>query len=1183
MNNEPEDMGEYFKQLITQRQKEDDANELMQTANINFSPNAPRISATDIEPEQKSLGIRAIKDIGWGIYESPGSIVNGVSDAIQETLHAGEDLIEWIDGSVAKGKATEDVGENEEYAFEWKQPFQKRTTVTGQAIEDITQFVVGFIGAGKFIKPLKYVAKDSNKRKIAKAIAKGSVADATVFGPQEERLSNLIESVPALRNPVTDFLKADSNDSKAYGRLKAGIEGIFIGGAAEALPMIIRSLRGQAKDQIDNTLKFEKQKKQDLLDDAHLEPDWADDLGPTTGPKSKTKITGFGVRGREDLQRPIKDFTEEEIKTDPMKKMAHSFSRAAMPEINFNKINTEQDVVDLVKELGDSKEGKKILKEYKQDRASIKASKEDIKLWELKKEELGPTRGKFYDLQTHMMVTDAARLNGVDIEVMLKKYKNGQLLTEEEVAKQGVILYSSQRKLGNIIYGMAKNIKNNVNTKQGMVLAHDALNTHLLIRGHWDETGSQMGKSFRMRQYVKNITDGRVLKEFFDNQLSKMAGGEALLLSKMKHLAQLWDQGLDIGAKNVAVAEMMGAKNMDRVLEVFINGILSGPKTHLVNMIGNTVVIGMRLAEVGVARLIARTIGNEDLLKGELLAEAHGMMKGFQDMMRFYFRTAVKGGPNTKTPIGYDLTQTKLDAGQTGAIHTSKMKMDDAYKTTMGPAINLVGAAIRLPGNFLMHEDAFFKVIGYRMGLHKHSYRQALADFETFKKSGKTTTLDDAVWIKNKQADIMKQAEKGNDKYKALKLQAHDQAHLQTFTNMVGPGGQKIQSLLLEKPMLRFIVPFFRTPYNIMNYVFERSPVSVLRPKFQRQLAGKEGKETQMLAMSKISMGYMATMWAFDQVNAGNLTGLSNQQKGELQVKRRMGIQPYSVKIGDKWFAYNRTDPFGMILGLAADVAEIHQATEDATGDEFELMDILGSSIMAISNNVINKTYLSGLAELIEMMGDPTRHGEAYIKRFLGGFIPYSSLQREVKKATDPYLLETVQYLDNVRKDTLGLGAGLYPRRDFWGNKIPAQNMAFGDNTISQIYDSVSPIYASKEARNPVDMEFLRLGISPRPPRRNQRVGNQKFDMAKYGEDYDRLKVITNQVKIPKYNNKTLYQTLYSKVSGKGYEAKLYQTLSDEDKTKYIRNIISDYNTAARNIVFSSPKNHKLRHLIRGG
>ena len=147
-----------------------------------------------------------------------------------------------------------------------------------------------------------------------------------------------------------------------------------------------------------------------------------------------------------------------------------------------------------------------------------------------------------------------------------------------------------------------------------------------------------------------------------------------------------------------------------------------------------------------------------------------------------------------------------------------------------------------------------------------------------------------------------------------------------------------------------------------------------------------------------------------------------------------MGGQPYSVKIGDKWFAYNRTDPIGMTVGLAADLAEMYQSKEDATGDEFEMMDVLGSVITAISNNIINKTYLSGTSELIEMMGDPTRHGEAYIKRFLGCFVPYSSLQREIRKATDPYLLETVGYIDNIRKDTLGLGAGLYPRRDFWGN-----------------------------------------------------------------------------------------------------------------------------------------------------
>ena len=1180
MNND-ENLGEYFQAVIRERQQEDAANELMQNANINFSPNAPKLDAVEIKP-QKSLPVRIAKDVGYGVYESPGAVVNGLSNAVQETLHAGEDILEWIDNKVSKDLAGEGILDDGSYFFNWKKsPLGKRETVTGEAIEAITSFVAGFIGAGKFIKPLRYAKDASRGTNIAKAIARGSIADATVFDPQEERLSNLIESVPALQSPITDFLKADPNDNKAYGRFKAAIEGAVVGGAAEALPMIVRFMRGQGREQADDLLKFQKDKNQKLIDDDHLETKWADDLGPTTGPQSKKKIVGFNKFGREDGVKN-QSFIEQEIKSDPLRKILHSLERGVIPDINYNQMNTEQDVIDLVKEFSDSKEGKKILNQYKSDRKSISMTKESKANHKAIQEDLGPARAKFYDETTHMKVEDASKITGTDVKTILRKYQDGKMLLEDDVYKMGILLYASQRKLGNVILGIAKNIKNGVHTPRGMLLAHDAINTHMLIQGHWDGTGRDIALSLRARQYVKNINGQAQLKEMVDHNLNKLAGGEKLMVEKFRALAELFEHGLSIGHKNTAIKEMMGARGVDRVLEVFINGILSGPKTHLVNMIGNSIVIAMRLVEVSAARLIAKATGNADLLRGELMAEAHGMVKGFQDMMRFGFRTVFKGGSTTKRPIGYDVMQTKLDVNRT-ALHSSKMKIGDKYKSTVGPAINLFGAAIRLPGKFLMHEDAFFKVIGYRMGLHKHSFRQALADFDAFKKTKKTTTMDDATWIKNRQADIILEAQKGNKKYQHITLEAHGQAHLQTFTNLVGPIGQSVQNLLMKSPWLRFLVPFFRTPYNILMYVSERSPMRIISKTFRRQLSGVEGKEKQMMVMSQLSLGYMMTMWTFDQVNSGNLTGLSNQQRGGLQVKRRLGGQPYSVKIGDKWFAYNRTDPIGMTLGLAADLAEMYQSKEDATGDEFEMMDVLGSVITAISNNIINKTYLSGTSELIEMMSDPTRFGEPYLKRFLGGFVPYSSLQREIKKVTEPYLLETVEWLDNIRKDTIGLGGGLYPKRDFWGEAIPSQNLAFGDNSLSHLYDAVSPIYASKEAKNPVDMEFLRLEISPRPIGRRLKVGNVRLDMIKYKDDFDRLKILTGKVKLPKYGNKTLYQTLYSKVSGRGFEAKIYQRLTDEDKVKYLNNIISDYKRAAKSIVFSSPKNHKLRHLIRGG
>ena len=258
-----ENLGEYFQAVIRERQQEDAANELMQNANINFSPNAPKLDAVEIKPK-KSLPVRIAKDVGYGVYESFGAVANGLSNAVQETLHAGEDIIEWVDNKVSKDLAEEGILDDGSYLFNWKKsPLGKRKTVTGEAIEAITSFVAGFIGAGKFIKPLRYV-KDG-KNNIAKAIARGSIADATVFDPQEERLSNLIEAVPALQSPITDFLKADPNDNKAYGRFKAAIEGAVVGGAAEALPMIVRFMRGQAREQADDLLKFQKDKNQKLI------------------------------------------------------------------------------------------------------------------------------------------------------------------------------------------------------------------------------------------------------------------------------------------------------------------------------------------------------------------------------------------------------------------------------------------------------------------------------------------------------------------------------------------------------------------------------------------------------------------------------------------------------------------------------------------------------------------------------------------------------------------------------------------------------------------------------------------------------------------------------------------------------------------------------------------------------
>lgn len=63
-------------------------------------------------------------------------------------------------------------------------------------------------------------AAASHAPEAAGAALGGAAVDFSVWDPQDERLSNLIQSVDGLANPVTDFLEMKETDSLAVGRIK---------------------------------------------------------------------------------------------------------------------------------------------------------------------------------------------------------------------------------------------------------------------------------------------------------------------------------------------------------------------------------------------------------------------------------------------------------------------------------------------------------------------------------------------------------------------------------------------------------------------------------------------------------------------------------------------------------------------------------------------------------------------------------------------------------------------------------------------------------------------------------------------------------------------------------------------------------------------------------------------------
>lgn len=184
-----------------------------------------RLGALKGPPSAPAQGGRGVLgDIGAGIAESPKAVVGGMRDALQEEANLAADIGNWLAGKVGlepTGRPTPlpEVGHPE--------------SVTGGLIRSAAQFLSAFAPISKGVKAAK-VAKAVGQ--YGQSAVAGFGAMFSAFDPHSPRMSDLFNHLaPGLKNPLTDFLASDPNDSDALGRLKNAIEGELPGAAVGLL------------------------------------------------------------------------------------------------------------------------------------------------------------------------------------------------------------------------------------------------------------------------------------------------------------------------------------------------------------------------------------------------------------------------------------------------------------------------------------------------------------------------------------------------------------------------------------------------------------------------------------------------------------------------------------------------------------------------------------------------------------------------------------------------------------------------------------------------------------------------------------------------------------------------------------------------------------------------------------
>lgn len=966
-------------------------------------------------------------------------------------------------------------------------------TGTGRLTRSIAQFLTGFIPVLKGLRAVGVAG-------AAGTVAASALSDFATRDPHEKRLSNFWKEAGLPQNVLTDYLAADPSDSATEGRLKSALESVITGATLEGVLHGARALRAAKGVQ-----KAQGLAAREGAELAALKAQY----GEIT---EETARKAFGDANLPLVQAVSKKAEKAVQATKGMKPDDLIGGRGVVDAgdmsvyVNFRRIAEPADVKAVIAEMAERFKG------------TVKEAQ----------------RGTITHRETQALADDL----GMDAATLLTRQRGQALNAEQLVAARKLWAASAENLLETAKRAAAPNAGDlDQFAFRRMLAAHHAIQAEVM--GARAEAARALG-SWRI-PVGGGVEQAKSIKELVD-----ASGGTAITQDLARRLTVLAEHG-GPGAVAKFVEKGWGATTVDAVREVWINGLLSSPATHVVNSMSNLATVAQQMVERNVAARIGELKGASDGVQpGEAAAMAYGAVSSIKDAFRLAakaLRTGETGGA-----LG------KIDLPSQRAVSAEALRFSS--ESGLGRFVDFLGGAARIPGRFLGAEDEFFKTIGYRAELHAQALRTAVGE----------GLKGDA--LKSRVAALVANPPEN------LRIAATDTALYATFSQNPGAIGQSIMRLREKVPAVTFVLPFVKTPTNIARYTFERSPFAPLVGQWRADLAA--GGARADLAMARMATGTAVMLTALDYADSGLVSGKGPNDPGEREAMIRQGWQPYSVKVGDRWYSYNRTDPFGSLMGFAADVSERVNSGEIQEDDVDEWQEVMAMGIAAVSQTAINKTYLRGVSEFVETMSDPKRRSERYVSNLVASFTPYTALAGSVERVVDPTVREAQNPWETVQARLAGMSDQLPPRRNLWGEEIRAES------GLGKAYDFFSPVQSREVKPSAIDSEIMRLapgaagdnvdGAAPQRIGKRTNFGGVQVNFKEWPKVYDEyVRLAGNDLKHPAWQLGAK-DFLDKVVAGEHPMSAVYKTMSDPMRLLFIKSTVSQYRTLAQAAILADPQ-----------
>lgn len=973
------------------------------------------------------------------------------------------------------------------------------TTTAGNVTKGVSQFLTSLIGPAKLLAPFKAATATG---KIAKAGGVGAIADFIGFDGDSGRLSDFLAENKSIRPYVIDYLITDEKDSDLEGRFKNALEGVVLGGAVDATFQIFKAIKGARKAVSDGgeegLKKWAAENVEELeqlelklsqsADDAPVSPSGIDIPDPTRvlnvseldeagkiaarmerqAPVTQANREAQGVTDSFFNNRPLVDTGAIEVgivraASDP----TYADELANGTIFNHSKMDSPeavQEVVKIVAEVQNKRIGELVksgTKTFEEIRAESAQALSDVT--GLGVDTILRSTAKIAetaDQAAGVMKAAEAVVQSLSREALaLSRKIESQMATNLDLTKFGLI----QQQLGDLV-GNLKAIKTGAarTTVAGRIRTSDIM------------TGKQVNTAF----IADVIARG--------GNIDKLA---KVIIANADNPAGI------VKALDVSIAR----KILNGTQEFFINSLLSGPKTHIVNAVSNTI----QTVVLPIEKMIGGTLTGSGADVKEGLQQFWFLRESFIDSARAAGK-AFKMGDNVLD------VSTKLDADQARVSIT----MDG--ESIFAQGFRMFGGMVRIPTRLLTTSDELFKQVNYRAALKARLHREAS---EKFGKNAKAR----AEYVQRKMESAFDADGRATDR------QALDFAREATFTKPLEQGGayvdigRGLNNLVTNVPMLKFLAPFVKTPTNLFRQTVMRTPILGA---FQKQMVDDiaAGGTRRSQAVGKQAMGMSVAGSALFMAQDGRMTGGGPADPEALKRLKATGWMPYSYVTqnddGTRTYTqYSRLDPWGQLMGMTADV---YTASSNFSDQE---MDEIGVALgIAFARNFSQKSYVVGIADALEAWTSPDRAFKKWVGGMISGFVPTGAKQiSQLAGVTDdPYMRETRSIIDKAISKIPGLSQTLPPKRDW----VTGEAVKYPEGFLFP--DAISPFPRSKRENNEVIEELARLQHGFRPPSRTMGAGMELDE-----KQYDRLQELHGTVKA---NGQTMSEALHELMQSDEYD-----------------------------------------------